>query len=82
MLASTGVQANDFSRPVTNSQLIRRNETSQRPNQLQEDFVNNLGEVNQPSETMGYNRNLTSYVPRRFNFTRNRGKRDCKAKLL
>ena len=39
MLASTGVQANDFSRPVTNSQLIRRNETSQTPNQLQDDFV-------------------------------------------
>ena len=80
MLASTGVQANGFSRPVTNSQLIRRNETSQTPNQLQDDFVNNLGQVNQLSETMGCNRNLTSYVPRRFNFTRNRGKRNCKAK--
>ena len=76
MLASTGVQANGFSRPVTNSQLIRRNETSQTPNQLQDD----LGQVNQQSETMGRNRNLTSYVPRRLNFTRNRGKRTCKAK--
>ena len=76
MLASTGVQANGFSRPVTNSQLIRRNETSQTPNQLQDD----LGQVNQQSETMGRNRNLTSYVPRQFNFTRNRGKRTCKAK--
>ena len=80
MLASTEVQANGFSRPVTNSQLIRRNETSQTPNQLQDDFVNNLGQVNQQSETMGCNRNLTSYVPRRFNFTRNGGKRNCKAK--
>ena len=80
MLASTGVQANGFSRPVTNSKIIRRNETSQTPNQLQDDFVNNLGQVNQQSETMGCNGNLTSYVPRRFNFTRNRGKRNCKAK--
>ena len=80
MLASTGVQANGFSRSVMNSQLICRNETSQTPNQLQDDFVNNLAPVNQQSETMGCNRNLTSYIPRRFNFTRNRGKRNCKGK--
>ena len=55
MLASTGVQTNGFSRPVTNSQLIRRNETSQTHKQLQNDFVNNLGQVNQQSETMGCN---------------------------